>query len=176
MRAQRPIVAVALVFSLAACNRENPWQHALGARMAHPIYRPGSSLDLRSGPGPEVVSALNASFPAATYSADQASAGKQLYDSTCTHCHPSGQLDGTTFSNSWKNRRLYDLYSLISNTMPEDRPGSLTDTQYVNVIAYLLQRNQVQSGAVKLSADTLGMKKIRMDFGGAPAASASGGQ
>ncbi len=176
MRVQRPLVAVALVCSLAACSGEKPWHDPLGAHMAHAVYQPGSPLDLRPGPSPEAVSALNASFPAATYSADQASAGKQIYDSTCAHCHPSGQLDGATFSNTWKNRRLYDLYSLISNTMPQDRPGSLSDTQYVNVIAYLLQRNQVPSGAAKLNIDTLGMKKLRIDVGGAAAATASGGQ
>jgi hypothetical protein len=91
------------------------------------------------------------------------------------HCHPPGQLDGATFSNSWKNRRLYDLYSLVSNTMPEDRPGSLQDVQYVNVIAYLLQRNQVPSGAA-LSTDTLGMKKLRIEVGGAVVPTTSGGQ
>ncbi len=176
MRAQHPLVVVALVLSLAACSREKPWHVPLGAHMAHAVYQPGSSLNLRPGPGPEAVSALNASFPAATYSGDQASAGKQVYDSTCAHCHPSGQFDGATFSNAWKNRRLYDLYSLISNTMPEDRPGSLTDSQYVNVIAYLLQRNQVPSGAAKLSTDTLGMKKLRIDVGGAAAPAASGGE
>jgi mono/diheme cytochrome c family protein len=144
--------------------------------MAHAVYHAGSPLNLRSGPSPEAVSALNASFPAATYSADQASAGKQVYDTTCARCHASGQFEGAAFSNSWKNRRLYDLYSLISNTMPEDRPGSLTDTQYVNVIAYLLQRNQVPGSAAKLSLDTLGMKKIRIDVSGAAATPASGGK
>ncbi len=176
MRAHCPLVAVALVFSLAACSSEKPWHDPLGAHMVHAVYQPGSPLNVRPGPSPEAVSALNASFPAATYSADQASAGKQVYDSTCAHCHPSGQLDGATFSSTWKNRRLYDLYSLISNTMPQDRPGSLTDSQYVNVIAYLLQRNQVPSGAVKLSTDTLGMKKIRIDVAGAAGATTSGGQ
>jgi mono/diheme cytochrome c family protein len=176
MRAQRPLVAVALVLSLAACSREKPWHDPLGAHVVHAVYQPGSSLDLRPGPGPEVASAHNASFPAATYSADQASAGKQVFDSTCTRCHPSGQLDGAAFANLWNNRRVSTLYSLISNTMPQDRPGSLKDEQYVNVIAYLLQRNQVPSGAVKLSIDTLDMKKLRIDVGGAAAATPSGGQ
>jgi mono/diheme cytochrome c family protein len=174
MRVQRPLVTIALVFTLAACSGEKPWHAPLGADMVH-AYEPGSPLKLRPGPGPEAVSALNASFPAATYSVDQASAGKQVYDSSCARCHAPGQLDGAMFSNSWKNRRLYDLYKLISNTMPEDRPGSLSDTQYVNVVAYLLQRNQVPSSAAKLSDDTLGMKKIRIDVGGA-AATSSGGQ
>ena len=171
---QRPLFAFALVFSLAACSGGKPWHAPLGADMVHAAYQPGSPLNLRPGPGPEAVSALNASFPAATYSVDQASAGKQVYDSTCAHCHAPGQLDGATFSTSWKNRRLYDLYKLISNTMPEDQPGSLSDTQYVNVIAYLLQRNQVPSGAAKLSGDTLGMKKVRIDVGGAAATSSGG--
>jgi len=176
MRVRRPLVPVALTLSLAACSREKPWHDALGAHMAHPIYQPGALLALRPGPSPEAVSALNASFPPAAYSADQASAGRQVYDSTCAHCHPPGQLDGATFSTAWKNRRLYDLYSLVSNTMPVDRPGSLTDTQYVNVIAYILQRNQVPSGATKLSMDTLGMKKVRIDLGLATAPTSPGGK
>ncbi len=120
MRAQRPLVAVALVFSLAACSREKPWRDPPGAHMVRAVYQPGAPLDLRPGPSPEAVSALNALFPAATYSDDQASAGRQIYDSTCAHCHPSGQLDGATFANSWKNRRLYDLYSLDQQ---HDAPG-----------------------------------------------------
>lgn len=176
MRAQRrPLAAVALVFALAACSREKPWHDALGADLVRAVYQPGSRLDARPAPGPEALSALNALFPAATYSADQAAAGKQVFDSTCARCHPSGQLDGAAFSNLWNNRRVSTLYSLLSNTMPQDRPGSLKDEQYVNVIAYLLQRNQVPSGAAKLSIDTLDMKKLRIDVGGA-AATPSGGQ
>jgi mono/diheme cytochrome c family protein len=174
MRAQRPLVAMALVFSLAACSREKPWHDPLGAHMAQAIYQPGSPLDLRPGPSPEAGRALLASLPAATYTAAQATAGKQVYDATCAHCHPPGQLDGATFSTSWNNRRLIDFYSLIGNTMPQDRPGSLTDEQYLNVIAYILQRNQVPSGSVKLSSDTLTMKNTRIAVGGAAAATDSG--
>ena len=176
MRAQRPLVAVALVFALAACSKEKRWHDPLGAHLAHAVYQPGSPLALRPAPGPDAANALNASLPAATYSVDQASAGKQVYDSTCVRCHAPGQLDGAAFSSLWKNRRLYTLYSLISNTMPQDRPGSLTDSQYVNVIAYLLQRNQVPSSDAKLSADTLDMKKLRIDVSGVAAAPAPGGQ
>ena len=176
MRAQRQLVAVALVLSFAACGRQKPWHEPLGAQMAHPIYQPGSPLNLRSGPGPEAESALFASYPPATYGADQAKAGKQVYDSTCARCHPPGQLDGVAFSNSWKNRRLFDFYSLITNTMPQDRPGSLTDDQYLNVIAYILQRNQVPSSAAKLTTDTLAMKKVRIDVASATTATSPGGQ
>lgn len=176
MRAQGPLGAAALVLSLAACSREKPWHDPLGAHLNRAVYKPGSPLDARPAPGPEVASALNASLPPATYSADQASAGKQVYDSTCARCHAPGALDGPTFANLWKNRRLYTLYSLISNTMPQDRAGSLTDSQYVNVVAYLLQRNQVPSGAMKLSADTLDMKKLRIDVGGVAAAPTPGGK
>ena len=177
MRAQRPLVAVALVVSLCRVQQREAMARIHSApTWSTPSISPVPPSTCAPGPAPEAVSALNASFPAATYSGDQASAGKQVYDSTCARCHAPGQFDGATFSNSWKNRRLYDLYSLISNTMPEDRPGSLTDSQYVNVIAYLLQRNQVPSGAAKLSTDTLGMKKLRIDVGGAAAGTASGGQ
>jgi mono/diheme cytochrome c family protein len=176
MRAQRPLAAVVLVIALAACSGEKPWHDPLGADMVHPVYERGVPLALRPGPSPEAARALMASLPAATYSATQAAAGKRVYDSTCAHCHPSGQLDGATFANTWNNRRIIDLYSLVTNTMPQDRPGSLTDEQYLNVIAYILQRNQVPASAAKLSADTLSMKKTRIDVGGPAATTTSGGQ
>lgn len=176
MRAPRSLVASALVCALAGCSRETPWHDPLGADLTRPAYQPGSSLDLRPGPSPEAGRALLASLPAATYRADQAAAGKRLYDSTCAHCHPPGQLDGATFASNWENRRLVDLYSLVSNTMPQDRPGTLADEQYVNVIAYILQRNQVPSGPAKLTTDTTSMKQVRIAIGGPAGTPAPGGQ
>jgi len=34
--------------------------------------------------------------------------------------------------------------------MPQDKPGSLSDEQYIDVIAYLLQRNHVPASNVAL--------------------------
>jgi mono/diheme cytochrome c family protein len=131
----------------------------LGAHIvgAHPVVLRGAA------PGKTVAIPSTASLPPATYTADQARLGKEIYESTCARCHPPGQLDGETFEVGWNERRVFDLYSLISNTMPQDKPGSLSDDQYLDVVAYLLQRNHVPAGTVALRADSAALKSVRID-------------
>jgi mono/diheme cytochrome c family protein len=99
----------------------------------------------------------------ATYANEQAVRGQQIYQTTCARCHPPGQLDGETFEVGWNERRVFDLYSLLTNTMPQDKPGSLSDDEYIDVIAYLLQRNHVPASAVALRADTASLRDARID-------------
>ncbi len=172
MRSHSLIAVGCLSLTLAACKRDVPWREPLGARVVGSTVQAGAPLKLSSAAGPESMNALNASLPPATYTAQQAARGKQVYESTCARCHPPGQLDGATFATAWKNRRIYDLYSLVSNTMPQDKPGTLSDEQYLDVIAYLLQRNSAAAGAA-LAADTAAMKHVRIDVAGSTAASAS---
>src|SRR5206468_2702049 len=93
--------------------------------------------------GTHAAASTSASLPAASYSAEQAARGAQVYRTTCARCHPPGQLDGEPFAIAWNEARVSTLYATLRNTMPQDRPGSLTDAQYVDVIAYLLQRARV---------------------------------
>jgi len=37
--------------------------------------------------------------------------------------------------------------------MPQDRPGSLTPQQYIDVLAYILQLNGIQPGSQELVPD-----------------------
>lgn len=161
-------VAGSLSLLLVACQRDVPWREPLGARVVGTTIQAGAPLRLSSAGGPESMTASYASLPAATYTADQATRGKQVYDATCARCHPPGMLDGATFATAWKNRRVYDLYSLVTNTMPQDKPGTLTDEQYLDVIAYLLQRNNSATGAA-LVADTAVLKHVKVDVGGGAA-------
>lgn len=145
---------------LAACKRGDVDPRVpLGARMlgAHPVVLRGAA------PGKTIAIPSTASLPPATYTADQAQLGKQIYESTCARCHPPGQLDGETFEVGWNERRVFDLFSLVSNTMPQDKPGSLTDDQYLGVVAYLLERNHVPPGTVPLRADSAALKGVRID-------------
>jgi hypothetical protein len=93
-----------------------------------------------------------------------------LKQTTCARCHPPGSLDGETFEVGWNERRVFDLFSLIRNTMPQDKPGSLSDDQYIDVIAYLLQRNHIPASTVALRADTASLRDARIDVKPAPAA------
>ena len=152
---------VATMSSLvAACGRRDVDPRVpLGARVvgARPVVLRGTA------PGKSIAIPSTASLPPATYTADQAQLGRQIYESTCARCHPPGQLDGETFEVGWNERRVFDLFSLVSNTMPQDKPGSLSDDEYLGVVAYLLQRNHVPAGAVALRADSAALKGVRID-------------
>ncbi len=47
------------------------------------------------------------------------------------------------------------LYGYIRGAMPFNAPGSLTDTQYVNLTAFLLEGNQIVSAGVQLNINAL---------------------
>jgi hypothetical protein len=69
------------------------------------------------------------------------------------------------FANSWDRRPLSDLYQYIVTRMPKNEPGSLQPDEYVDVLAYLLKLNDLPTGPDALPADSLAMKKIRIEVG-----------
>lgn len=96
------------------------------------------------------------------YTSAQAAAGKKVYSTACSGCH-GGQLQGgagpalagKTFLAKWGNRSLDDLYYIESSQMPLNAPGSLSDTQYLNILAYILQSNKIKAGKQPLTAAAL---------------------
>ena len=99
------------------------------------------------------------------YSAEQASRGRDMYAMQCKSCHTPASHTGVVFANSWDRRPLSDLYSFIVTRMPKNEPGSLQPDEYADVLAYLLKLNDLPSGDEPLPADSLAMKKIRIDVG-----------
>ena len=148
-----------LSFGASACRRERADVRVpLGARVAglsHPSLAHGVSPA-------RAAATVAASLPAASYSADQAARGAQTFASTCARCHPPGQLDGPPFAIAWNEARVSTLFTTVRNTMPQDKPGSLTDSQYVDVIAYLLQRGRAPAGATPLPPDSATLHGLRI--------------
>lgn len=97
------------------------------------------------------------------YSAEQASRGRDMYAMQCKSCHTPASHTGVVFANSWDQRPLSDLYSFIVTRMPKNEPGSLQPDEYADVLAYLLKLNDLPSGDEPLPADSLAMKKIRIE-------------
>lgn len=52
------------------------------------------------------------------------------------------------------------LYGFVRGAMPFNAPGSLSDTQYVNLTAYLLEENQFAPRGVQLDVNTLAAIKL----------------
>jgi mono/diheme cytochrome c family protein len=166
------LLVAPLVAPLAACGRDGPSvdvREPLGARVAG-----ARRAALTGRAGRAAVVPPTASLPPAAYTAEQAARGAQVYQATCARCHPPGQLDGEAFAVGWNGARAWTLFATLRNTMPQDKPGSLSDAQYVDVIAYLLQRNRAPAGAVALSADSAALRGVRIAVtpAAAPAAAA----
>jgi alcohol dehydrogenase (cytochrome c) len=97
------------------------------------------------------------------YTRAQAASGAAVYTATCQQCHGvnlQGQsgpgLVGAAFRNYvGTSGTAASLYDFISRQMPADKPGSLTQQQYLDVTAYLLSRNGYPAGDVPLTKSTL---------------------
>ena len=97
----------------------------------------------------------------ATYTADQADAGFAAYEQYCASCHGDNlddgpfapPLKGVVFRETWLPRSLEALFDVTSTTMPQDRPGTLDDDTYTQLLALMLQENGVEPGLTALPAD-----------------------
>ncbi len=94
------------------------------------------------------------------YAAEQASKGQTLYSDHCSSC-PGDDLQGDafapaliaeTFTGRWQNETVGDLFGVVKQTMPQDRPASLADDEYASIIAYLLKANRYPAGAQLLGS------------------------
>src|ERR1019366_813070 len=102
-------------------------------------------------------------LPPASFLMSQAARGSEIYDQSCVRCHEGSQLIGPNFVESWNNRRVYDLYALVRSTMPLDDPGGMKDTEYVDLVAFLLQQNRhALARADSLRPDTLSLRSTRI--------------
>ena len=90
----------------------------------------------------------------------QASAGASVFAASCSRCHRD-RLQGPTFIEHWNEDYLSSLYNLISKTMPPGAAGSLKESEYADVVAFLLQSNGYPEGTARLTASQMG--SIRME-------------
>ena len=96
------------------------------------------------------------------FTGPQAAAGHQAYENNCAPCHlqdMSGTNDapalaGTPFMGAWGKRSTAALYSKIATTMPLGAGGSLSEKQYTDIVAYILERNGARAGNAALAPTT----------------------
>ena len=109
--------------------------------------------------------------PTLSFTADQASRGRDLYGRTCSSCHGQQLTDGTAipvagppFREKWSspNRSLDELFTLIRTTMPSGKVASLTTDEYLAVTAYLLESNGVRASDRPLTADRTVLAAARL--------------
>jgi len=99
------------------------------------------------------------------FSAEQAQRGRDVYLGNCRSCHTPETHTGATFNATWNGRPLAQLYSFIRERMPKNDPGTLSDEEYADVLAYLLALNRMPAGRSELAPDSTAMKTVRIALG-----------
>jgi alcohol dehydrogenase (cytochrome c) len=101
----------------------------------------------------------------------QADAGEAVYQAHCVSCHGQAlesptapDLKGPAFASVWgrDDRSLESLYYITRTTMPRDAGNSLSEEEYLNVIAFILRENGYPGGDNELKADRPAMSEIRL--------------
>ena len=102
-----------------------------------------------------------------SYTDDQAKRGESIYQDLCASCHKEDltggagpSLTGGDFKNFWGKSPLFELFDRITGTMPATAPGTLSASQTVDVVAYILKVAKFPAGSTELPADADALKKI----------------
>lgn len=98
---------------------------------------------------------------AIAFTAEQVANGETLYKETCQICHgnrlSNGQfgtpLKGGFFHNNWKGKTLGELVQQVWEKMPPDNVQSLSWEQVTDVLAFILSKNDLDSGDTAMTTD-----------------------
>ncbi len=92
--------------------------------------------------------------------------GEQLFGVHCARCHATVEIERRV-RNDWAGRLASDLFERTRQTMPADGPGSLSNAEYLEVVAYMLDTAAVRRPRAALTAAALGdiMLEVSDDAG-----------
>jgi len=114
------------------------------------------------------------------YTVDQASSGKDLYVKHCAVCH-GAQGQGGPVPNQFGGlaglgapplvgpghfpgmETVGHVYDFASRNMPADEPGSLKSEEYLDIISFALQANDIAPDGKPLTPDSA--KEIKLSGG-----------
>lgn len=102
------------------------------------------------------------------YTAEQAARGESVYTEACIACHGqdlggnsnSPGLVGMGFMFLWEGRTLGAFFETIQAEMPTDRPGQLPAQDYLDAVAYILQKNAFPEGSEELPSSIEALDSI----------------
>jgi mono/diheme cytochrome c family protein len=106
-----------------------------------------------------VIAQNGSSVTAGVYTEAQAKRGDKLYAENCAACHGADlmgstiipPLTGAEFAASWQGKTVGDLFEKIVTTMPAIAPGTYTNEQTADTIAYMLSVAKYPAGMTELT-------------------------
>ena len=97
------------------------------------------------------------------YTSEQADQGHELFVAACQNCHAPTQHALPPFRARWFGRTLGDLFGYVRREMPQTDPGTLSNEETAQLVAYLMRINGMRSGSTPLAADSAALASIRID-------------
>ena len=138
------LVAVALSFIVGAC----------ASAGTAPVGNP---------PEPAASSPSGSSVLEGVFTSRQASRGEQRFRQVCAACHSTNEFRGGRFRIRWVGQTAGDIFDLVSTTMPEGDPGSLSPEDYANLLAYFFSLNGYPAVEEPLPADVSALQNLRIE-------------
>lgn len=133
-------------------DRSNWIPRFVTATLALTLFVPGLSA--------QEADTAEAQTPKGFYTEAQADRGEEAFAESCGYCHSPSEFSGSSFMQNWSGAPVGQLYGLISSTMPMDAPGMLPMQEYTDIIAYILQMNDLPADATELPADRQALSEI----------------
>lgn len=143
---------------------------SLTAAAVHAL-RPGA----QAGSGAPAATASDAAGTVpVSFTADQVSRGEEIYSRRCTDCHgdtlDNGEfggapLNGSFFKQHWGGGTVAGLIAFTKAKMPPDSPGSLTDQNYADLAAFLLDANGYPKGDKELPPEIASQQVMTLKRG-----------
>jgi quinoprotein glucose dehydrogenase len=108
------------------------------------------------------------------FTAEQARRGQAAYTGPCDRCHgykldgaaddpdmlPAPPVAGRKFLRKWNGLPVAALYDYLRVTMPANNPGYLSDTEVVDIVAYMLSMSGMPGGNHELAPDAAALAGI----------------
>lgn len=96
------------------------------------------------------------------YTADQAKKGAEVHGAACLSCHKTVEHTGPKFWETLVGKPIWDFFAYVKKEMPQDNPGSLGDSDYAAVVAYIFSLNAVPTGQTPMPSDSVSLMKIKV--------------
>ena len=102
------------------------------------------------------------------FTEEQAMRGETAYEQECATCHLADLLGdgiapalaGAAFDFRWSDLSVGDMFVAIRATMPQGAPASLSPQAYVDIVSYMLQKNDFPAGGDELTAAEDALNRI----------------
>jgi|SRR5579871_215187 len=105
------------------------------------------------------------------YTEDQAKRGQPIYVRECASCHSADlsggesapPLAGGQFMSNWDGLPASDLFKRMKESMPQNRPGSLSGQDNADILAYMFQVNGFPAGKTELARQPEALTSIKIE-------------